>query len=481
MDFAEKACAFVDANAASYIDISHKIWEYAELSLKEFRSAALYTAALRAAGFEVTEGLGGMPTAFCGSYGSGRPVIGVLGEFDALSGLSQKAGLAAREPRDGQSATDSGHGCGHNMLGAAAFGAACAIKDYLAASGRAGTVIFYGCPGEEGGAAKAFLAREGEWKKLDAAITWHPGDTNEVTTGTCNSCIQVLYKFKGVAAHAAGNPEMGRSALDAVELMNTGVQYLREHMKSDCRIHYAITNAGGASPNVVQPAADVLYMVRSVAVEDSVALQARVDKIAEGAALMTETTYERIFVDGTANTVPNSVLEKLVHEKMTELGAPSYTEEEWAYAAALRATYAENGLLPGLGAQKDESIAEQVKALSDGGKKALNDFVMPYYHGDDFLPGSTDVGDVSWQTPTVQLYAACQPSGTPGHSWQVVACGKSTPAYKGMLYAGKALAGLAFDLLTQPELLAKAKQEHREKTAGGYVCPIPPDAVPTAL
>jgi len=481
MDFAEKACAFVDANAASYIDISHKIWEYAELSLKEFRSAALYTAALRAAGFEVTEGLGGMPTAFCGSYGSGRPVIGVLGEFDALSGLSQKAGLAAREPRDGQSATDSGHGCGHNMLGAAAFGAACAIKDYLASSGRAGTVIFYGCPGEEGGAAKAFLAREGEWKKLDAAITWHPGDTNEVTTGTCNSCIQVLYKFKGVAAHAAGNPEMGRSALDAVELMNTGVQYLREHMKSDCRIHYAITNAGGASPNVVQPAADVLYMVRSVAVEDSVALQARVDKIAEGAALMTETTYERIFVDGTANTVPNSVLEKLVHEKMTELGAPSYTEEEWAYAAALRATYAENGLLPGLGAQKDESIAEQVKALSDGGKKALNDFVMPYYHGDDFLPGSTDVGDVSWLTPTVQFNTVCEPSWVPGHSWQIVSCGASSIGDKGLIYAAKVLALTGIDLFEKPELLAAARAEFESKAAGGYTCPIPQGAAPYVI
>ncbi len=251
MDHSKDAIKYIEENSDKYIDISHKIWGYAELSLKEYKSAALYTEALRAEGFDVSENLGGIPTAFSGSFGSGKPVIGGLAEFDALSGLSQKAGLTHREPLDGQSATDSGHGCGHNMLGAASFGAACAIKNYLKQSGHSGTVIFYGCPGEEGGAAKAFLAREGVWKSLDAAITWHPGDTNEVTTGTCNSCIQVLYKFHGVAAHAAGNPEMGRSALDAVELMNTGVQYLREHMKSDCRIHYAITNAGGASPNVV--------------------------------------------------------------------------------------------------------------------------------------------------------------------------------------------------------------------------------------
>ena len=481
MDHAKTALEFVEQNSAKYIDISHQIWGFAELSLKEYKSAALYIEALKSEGFEVTENLGGIPTAFSGSYGSGKPVIGVLAEFDALSGLSQKAGLTHREPKEGQTATDSGHGCGHNMLGAASFGAACAIKNYLQKSGHAGTVIFYGCPGEEGGAAKAFLAREGVWKALDAAITWHPGDTNEVTTGTCNSCIQVLYKFHGIAAHAAGNPEMGRSALDAVELMNTGVQYLREHMKSDCRIHYAITNAGGASPNVVQPEAHVLYMVRSVAVEDSVALQARVDKIAEGAALMTETTYDRIFVDGTANTVPNSVLEKLMHEKLLEVGVPEYTEDEYAFAAALKATYADNGLLPGLGAQKSEAIAEEVRRLSENGAKALNDFVLPFYHGDDFSPGSTDVGDVSWLTPTVQFNTACEPSKVPGHSWQIVSCGASSLGDKGMLYAAKVLALAGIDLFEKPELLAAARAEFERKAAKGYTCPIPPDAVPYVI
>ena len=206
----------------------------------------------------------------------------------------------------------SGHVCGHNMLGAASYGAALAVKKYLEETGKDGSVIFYGCPGEEGGAAKAFMARDHMWEDLDAAVTWHPGTTNEVSTGTCNSCTQVLYKFNGTAAHAAGDPENGRSALDAVELMNTGVNYLREHMKSDCRVHYAMVDGGGLSPNVVQPHASVLYMVRAVSVRDTLELQDRVDKCAEGAALMTGTSFERIFVDGTANTVPNTTLEKLV-------------------------------------------------------------------------------------------------------------------------------------------------------------------------
>ena len=304
---------------------------------------------------------------------------------------------------------------------------------------------------------------------------------NEVETGTCNSSIQVLYKFKGIAAHAAGNPEIGRSALDAVELMNTGVQYLREHMKSDCRIHYAITNAGGVSPNVVQSEAEVLYMVRSVAVEDSISLQARVDKIAEGAALMTETTYERVFVDGTANTVPNSVLEKLFFEKMVQVGLPSYTEEELAYAAALKAASPDSGRLPGMGAQCSAEIAEQVRLLSDNGKKALNDFICPLYHGDDFSPGSTDVGDVSWLTPTAQFHAVCEPSGVPGHSWQIVSCGASSIGDKGLLYAAKVLALAGIELFENAELLQAARAEFAVKAARGYTCPIPPDAVPTVI
>ncbi len=458
--------------------LSHEIWEYAELSLREFRSAALYKERLRAEGFTVEEDLGGIPTAFSGAFGSGRPVIGILGEFDALSGLSQAAGEASPRPLVPGGA---GQGCGHNMLGAAAFAAACGVKRWLELSGAGGTVVFYGCPGEEGGAAKAFLAREGVWKQLDAALSWHPGDTNEITTGTNNSCTQVLYRFKGVAAHAAGDPEHGRSALDAVELMNIGVQFLREHMKDEARVHYAIVDGGGVSPNVVQPRASVLYMVRSRDVPDTLELQARVDKIAEGAALMTETSFERVFIDGTANTLPNPPLEKCLYENMKALPLPEYTPEERAYAEALRQTYVSEGL-PGLGAKKDAAIAAEVEKLSDGGKKALNDFLLPWYSGEDFTPGSTDVGDVSWLTPTAQFTALCFPAGAPGHSWQNVSCGGSSIGDKGLLWAAKVLCGAAADIFADPAILTAAKEDFARRTAAhGYVCPIPPDAVPIAL
>ena len=478
MDHKKEAQKYIEERGGEFAALSHKIWEFAELSLKEFRSAALYMEKLRAEGFAVTQALGGIPTAFSGSFGSGRPVIGILGEFDALSGLSQAAGEAEKRPLI---PGGPGHGCGHNMLGAAAFAAACGVKRYLETSGLPGTVIFYGCPGEEGGAAKAFLAREGVWKGLDAALSWHPGDTNEITTGTNNSCTQVLYRFKGVAAHAAGDPEHGRSALDAVELMNIGVQFLREHMKDEARIHYAITDAGGVSPNVVQPRADVLYMVRSRDVPDTLALQERVDRIAQGAALMTDTTYTRIFMDGTANTLPNPPLEACLYANMRALPLPEYTPEERAYAAALRGTYEAEGL-PGLGAKKDPAIAAQVRVLSDDGKKALNDFLLPYYSGEDFTPGSTDVGDVSWLTPTAQFTALCFPAGAPGHGWQNVSCGGSSIGDKGLLWAAQVLCGAAADLLRDPSILASARADFARRTeAHGYVCPIPADAAPYVI
>jgi aminobenzoyl-glutamate utilization protein B len=478
MDHKTEAQNWINERGGKFAALSHEIWGYAELSLREYRSAALYKEKLAAEGFAVTENLGGIPTAFSGSFGSGRPVIGILGEFDALSGLSQAAGETVPHPLTPGGA---GHGCGHNMLGAASFAAACGVKRFLERSGLPGTVIFYGCPGEEGGAAKAYLAREGVWKSLDAALCWHPGDTNEITTGTNNSCTQVLYKFKGVAAHAAGDPEHGRSALDAVELMNVGVQFLREHMKDEARIHYAIIDGGGVSPNVVQPTASVLYMVRSRDVPDTLELQARVDKIAEGAALMTETSFDRIFVDGTANTLPNPPLERVLYDNMKALPLPEYTPEEWAYAEGLRKTYPSEGL-PGLGARRDPVIAAEVKGLSENGTKALNDFLLPYYSGEDFTPGSTDVGDVSWLTPAAQFTALCFPAGAPGHSWQNVSCGATPIGDKGMLWAARVLCGAASNLFSDPGLLEAARAEFSRRTEGhGYVCPIPPEAVPYVI
>ena len=285
--------------------IADKIWGFAELSLQEFKSAETYCEALEKEGFEVERGTSNIETAFAASYGHGRPYIGILAEYDALSGLSQEAGATERKEIH---VGGNGHGCGHNILGAGAFAAALGVKAYLEKNDISGTVILYGCPGEEGGAAKAFMARDGVWKKLDAALTWHPEDVNEVATGSSNSCIQTQYKFTGIASHAAGAPEMGRSALDAVELMNIGVQFLREHMSDKARIHYAITDAGGCSPNVVQPRASVLYMVRSNHVAEAVEIPKRVDKNAEGAALLAGTTYQKKIFDGLADNLSDFAL-----------------------------------------------------------------------------------------------------------------------------------------------------------------------------
>jgi len=469
----KKYIDYVTAQESLILDISHKIWDYAELSLKEYKSAALYIEKLKEAGFDVEEKLCGIDTCFSGKFGKGRPYIGILAEFDALDGLSQKGDCEEQIPlvKNG-----SGHGCGHNMLGAASFGAVLGIKKYLEETGASGTVFFFGCPGEEGGASKSVMARDGLWDDLDLALTWHPGDVNEVGTGTWNSCIQYLYKFKGLSAHAAGNPEMGRSALDAVELMNTGVQYLREHMPTDARIHYAITNTGGKSPNVVQAEAEVLYMVRSVAVADAIKLQARVDKIAEAAAMMTETTVEKVFVDACANGVPNPTLEKLLYKNMNEIDLPVYTEAEQAKAARLKTTYAMSGQPLTLGATYDRSIAKQVDELTQKGARAINNFVMPYYSGTEATPGSSDVGDVSWCIPTAQFYAVCWPSGCPGHSWQNVSCGAGGIGDKGVMYAAKVLCGAAIDALLDPSVVEAAKADFAQFAADGYQCPVPEGA-----
>ena len=476
-DYQKNAIKYIDENAGIFTGVSDAVWAKPELSLKEFESAKLYCDTLRKYGFEVTEGLAGVATAFCGRYGSGRPVIGILGEFDALSGLSQAAGCSEHKPLvEGA----PGHGCGHNMLGAGALGAAFAVKDYLEKSGQPGTVIFYGCPGEEGGAGKAFMAREGMWRELDCALTWHPSDVNEVVTGTNNSSLQVLYKFHGVSAHAAGDPENGRSALDAVELMNTGVQYLREHMTSDCRVHYAIIDAGGVSPNVVPSEASVLYMVRANTVRDSVKLLARVDKIAQGAALMTETGFDRQFIDGTAELVPNYTLEELLYRIFNEVELPEYSAEEKTLAEALRKTY-DVTTAPGIAAGFDADIAADVAERTNGLSDALCGFIMPEYHSTGFVAGSTDVGDVSWQTPAAQVHCVTFPFGAAGHSWQNVSSGGTSLGHKGLINAAKIIACAAIELMNDPDTLQKARDEFARRTKSGYVCPIEPDAVPTAI
>lgn len=471
----QAALAAIEEKRDTILHVADSIWEYAELSLQEYKSCALYCEVLEREGFQVERGICGIETAFSASFGSGMPVIGILAEYDALSGLSQKAGaLERKEAVSG----GNGHGCGHNLLGAGALAAAVGIRAYLKKTGREGKVVLYGCPGEEGGAAKAFMARDGEWKKLDAALTWHPEDVNEVVTGSSNSCIQVQYKFTGTASHAAGAPEKGRSALDAVELMNIGVQFLREHMSDKARIHYAITDAGGCSANVVQPRASVLYMVRSNHVAEAVELQKRVDKIAEGAALMTETTFERKFIDGCADTVCNHVLERVLHDNFEKLGVPSYTEEENEYADCLAAGFDTRNYYPGIAAKYDSEAAEKIGEWQKRSGHAMNAFLAPLYTGDAFEPGSTDVGDVSWLTPTAQIHVAAWPNGAPGHSWQVVACDGTKIGHKAALQAGKVLAAGAVDLFEDPALLKEARAEFERRTKDGFVSPVPKGAVP---
>jgi len=464
----------IEEKAPVITGISDKIWEYAELSMMEVKSAAEYISVLKAEDFDVQENLCGIATAFSGSYGSGKPVIGFLGEFDALSGLSQVPGIDQPQPLvEG----GCGHGCGHNLLGAGALGAAIAVKKAIESGLLSGTVVFYGCPGEEGCAGKTFMARDGMFRDLDAALTWHPGDTNEITIGSNAASIQVEYHFAGTAAHAADDPWNGRSALDAAELMNVGVQFLREHIRPKECVHYSFTDAGGVSPNVVQPTATLVYMIRGESVRTAKALAKRVDDIAKGAALMTGTTMTRHQIDGTANTLSNNVLEQLLHDNMVSAPLPEYTEDEIVLAKQLKATFAPSPL-PGLLTNEDPRLKKLVAEKTENGHLPMNNFVFPYIPSYKFSPGSTDVGDVSWLTPTAQFTAATWPSGSPGHSWQNVSCGKTSLAHKGMLLAAKVLAATAADLMERPELLAQAREEFDITAAEGYDCPIGPDVVP---
>lgn len=457
----------IDENAPEIIALSDAIWEYAELSMEEYKSAAYYCELLEKEGFTVERELCGIPTAFSGSFGSGSPRIGILGEFDALSGLSQVAGSTQKQSLV---PGGNGHGCGHNLLGAGSFGAALAIKKAIEAGALQGTVIFYGCPGEEGCAGKTFMARDGMFRDLDAALTWHPGSTNEVTVGSNAACMQVEYSFHGVASHAAGSPDKGRSALDAAELMHVGVQFLREHMPPHSSVHYSITDGGGVSPNVVQAEAKTVFMVRSETVRKAKELLHRVNNIAQGAALMTDTQVTTRQIDGTASTVSNEALEQVMYENMQQVPIPAYTQEELAFAQVLHDTCP--AALPGTLSATNRDIRAFVEEKTDGGKRAMNDFIIPYVPSTMFTPGSTDVGDVSWLTPTAQFTTATWVSGTPGHSWQNVSLGKTGIAYKGMLQAAKILAGAAADLMESPALLEKIRKEFNKNAAEGYDCPI---------
>lgn len=459
--------------------LSDGIWECAETAFSEFKSVKLLTDFLKKEGFTVNSPAFGIDTAFSASFGSGKPVIGFLGEFDALAGLSQKADVFEKtEYIHG----GNGHGCGHNLLGAGALAAALAVKSYLEA-GNEGTVIYFGCPGEEGGSGKAFMAREGAFSDLDLALTWHPGDCNMVMQYTSLANIQILYRFYGKAAHAAGNPEDGRSALDAVELMNVGCNFLREHMPSDCRIHYAIIDSGGFSPNVVQPYASVLYLIRAPKVGDVQELADRVTKIAEGMAIATGTRFEKDIIKSCANVIPNTVLEEELYRSFTEVEKPEYTREDYEYAAKITAADGSNkrGKFDALVASLDNP--DNVSAIEGHGYDPLYDFVIPYEKKlhPPVMKGSTDVGDVSWQCPTAQISTSTWAPLSGGHSWQIVAQGKGDIAHKATAYCGKILADTAIRLYNDAETVERAKEEYRKRLEGQSYVPIPKDVHPRPI
>ena len=449
----------IDEKAELLTQCGDYLWENAETAYEEFRSAAYLIKLLRDEGFEVQENLTGIATAFSGRFGQGKPVIGILGEFDALSGLQQESGVTEMKPIPGKTC---GHGCGHNLFAEGALGAAIAVKRYLEESKAPGTVIFYGTPAEEGGSGKAFMARDGAFDELDAAVTWHPGSATRVKTNHSLANYQIVYRFDGIPSHAGGAPEKGRSALDALELMNIGVQFLREHMPDHCRVHYAITETGGYSPNVVQGHAEAIYLIRAPKNDMVKQLYARVNKIAFGASQMTETTESHEFIKACSNTVVNYTLCRAMQEIMENLAPPAPSAEEEAYFRS----FAETALKDIPGADPAHPIHYELKPLSPTTQSH----------------GSTDVGDVSWICPTVQLNVANWTVGTPGHSWQVVAQDKLPWAHTMTRYAAKIMAATAVKLLQDEALLAEAKKEHAENVGpDGYQPPIPADVRPQAI
>ena len=468
----------VNERSERYIAAADKIWGTPETCFREHKSAAVQIQLLEDEGFAVEKNVAGIETAFCGSWGEGKPVVAFLGEFDALAGLSQKCGLDHKEPLE---AGANGHGCGHNLLGVGAIAAASALKRFMEEQGLKGTVRYYGCPGEEGGSGKAFMAREGVFDDVDSAITWHPSTVNCVNNMSSLANTQIYYRFRGVSAHAAANPHLGRSALDAVELMNVGVQFLREHVVQEARMHYAITDAGGVSPNVVQPFAEVLYLLRAPKAGQVKDIVERVDRIAQGAALMTDTVMEKDFVKSCANQVNNEVLERCMYENLKAFGPAPFDAEDEAYARTLFETVPPAGRFEEITKRIEGTGAEGRRIAAEAEKDPLPRQILPYAPIGRAMGGSTDVGDVSWQTPTVELKFGTWPNSTPGHSWQVVTVGKSGMAHKGMLQAGVIMAATGLDLMTNPEIIEKAKAELKDRLKGETYNAIPAGVKPRGI
>lgn len=460
---------------AVILDANDKIWSYAELPYEETRSSALLCSILESEGFTVETGVAEIPTAFVARYvvGTGKPVMGILGEFDALATLSQKAGCTVKDPVQNGG---SGHGCGHCCLGTGALAAALAVKEYLVQNQKDGTIIYYGCAAEEGAGAKQFMARAGLFDGVDFVYTWHPADRNEVQP-TCSVAIMgANFEFFGRSAHAGACPHLGRSALDAAELMSVGVNYLREHMIDKARIHYAYVDAGGTSPNVVQDHSLVKYEVRAPKVSQMKELFERVVDVARGAALMTGTTMKYEITMAFSDYVPNDTLGKIAAECMMEVGAPKWETSDYELAKKFLNSYDPVTL---------ETIKEDIVQTYGGDQLAkilerpLDDQVHQYVAGvHEYESGSTDVGDVGYAAPTLNLNVSTCCIGNVGHTWQMTAQAGSVLGHKGLLTAAKALALSTIRTMESPEVMEAAKAEFVAKTGGVYHCPLPDDVKP---
>ncbi len=444
----ETAWKWIDEHQQELTNVSDKVWGFAEYGLLEEKSSKLIAETLRKHGFKVNHGVAGMPTAITAELGSGKPVIGLMGEYDALPGISNKV-VTHQEPLI---ENGFGHGCGHNIHGTTAMSAAIALRYALEKSGEKATIRFYGTPAEENYQGKIFMVAAGLFDDVDACLSHHPGSMNVASLSSSTATIHAKFNYYGKTAHAAANPEQGRSALDAVELMNVGVNYLREHIIEKARIHYVI-ESGGGQPNVVPDYARSWYYVRAPEIDQLEHIYKRVEKIAEGAALMTDTKLKIEMDRGSYNKIPSKVLSQVVTANMRKVGAPKYSSEELKFAKEIAESF-----------PKDNKLAALRKSkVPDWEKYAdvdiVTDILDPWDDG-EVSAGSTDVSHVSWKTPTMEFGTACNILGAPGHSWQFVAVSGSSIGHKSLIFAAKTMAGAALDLIVEPKLIEKAKEEH---------------------
>lgn len=472
MNICEQVKKCVNQLDAKTRRLEQEVWQYAELNFREYKSARAIAAALENEGFTVKHNAGGMKTAFVAEYGEGLPVIAFLGEYDALSGLSQKAELAEKQLEE---SGENGHGCGHNLLGAGSFAAAAAVKKYIEENKIKATVRYYGCPAEEDGGGKTHIAKAGLFNDVDAAFTWHPSVASYVVGNSTLAVTGVLYSFKGVSAHAAANPFAGRSALDAAELMSVGCNYLREHIIPEARLHYAYRDVGGLAPNVVQPTACVHYYIRAPRVKQMLEIKQRVDDVARGAALMTGTDLEITVVDGVSDYIPNKTLSELLTDCMKQVGAPEFDKKDYELAQKFANTVN--------GTQREENLAHEYDSIRCDkdyfAGKVLDDNIAPLNFNKNYAqPGSTDVGDTSYTCPTAQCNYACVALGTGGHSWQMTAQSNSSIGHKGTMKAAQAMALAAITAILNPDILQRAREDYKKDVPDGYTCPMPDGVKP---